>query len=57
MPDRSNYNLNETIEDLIHEWRGTVFGKQLENAYDGQTSYEGLCQMACIDADGCLEDD
>lgn len=49
MADRSNFRLNERIENMIDQWDGTVFGTSLNNMYENGTSYEGICEYAGID--------
>ena len=55
MADRSNKELNRIIEERIWAWRGTPTGAILRKAYKGETSYEGLCEIAGLDPDEYLE--
>ena len=55
MADRSNKKLNGIIEKQIEAWRGTPTGAILRKAYKGNTSYEGLLQIAGIEPEKYLE--
>lgn len=49
MPDRSNQRLNETIENMIRMWDGTIHGQMIRNMYENGSDYEIICEMAHID--------
>lgn len=51
MEPRYNAKLNEKIRQLIDAYRDTVFGERLRKAYQGNMSYEGLCEMCGLDPD------
>lgn len=57
MADRSNRKLNLIIEEQIEAWRGTPTGVILRKAYRGETSYEGLCEIAGLDPEEYTEEE
>ena len=56
MADRSNYRLNEAIEQHIRIWDGTIHGQTIKNMYENDTDYESICDVAGIDYDDYKED-
>ena len=57
MADRSNKALNETIEQMIRIWDGTIHGQTIKNMYETGTDYESICDVAGIDYEDYLEED
>lgn len=49
MVDRSNYRLNEAIEQHIRIWNGTFHGYVIKNMYENGIDYEYICSAAGID--------
>lgn len=49
MAYRDNFRLNETIEQFIDMWDGTILGYEIKNMYENGTDYESICERADID--------
>lgn len=56
MVDRSNYRLNEAIEQHIQIWYGTIHGQTIKNMYENETDYESICDIAGIDYEDYREE-